>query len=93
MEDSVMEITNVFTLENEDGQSIEYMPVDILEDTDTNKKYLLYTETDNVKDITGKEAALYASLYTKEDGKIVLEAIPTEKEWGLIENFINENRQ
>lgn len=88
-----MEITNVFTLENEDGQSIEYMPVDILEDTDTNKKYLLYTETDNVKDITGKEAALYASLYTKEDGKIVLEAIPTEKEWGLIENFINENRQ
>ncbi len=88
-----MEITNVFTLENEDGQSIEYVPVDILEDTDTSKRYLLYTETANIKEITGKEAALHAALYTKEAGKIVLEAIPTEKEWRLIENFINENRQ
>lgn len=83
-----MEITNTFTLSNEDGSTVEYTALNVFVNPETGREYVLYTETESVKNISGKEAVIHASVYNKINGQIVLEPIETEKEWGLVKNVI-----
>ena len=83
-----MESMNKFTLTNEEGIEVTYEAWKILENPETKKKYVLYTEIDSIKEITGKDAVIHASRYRKEDGKIVLEEMEYEKEWTLVKNFL-----
>ena len=84
----MMESMNKFTLTNEEGIEVTYEALKILENPETKKKYVLYTEIDSIKEITGKDAVIHASRYRKEDGKIVLEEMEYEKEWTLVKNFL-----
>ncbi|MGN0437864.1 MAG: hypothetical protein ACI4F4_05015 [Lachnospiraceae bacterium] len=82
---------NVFTLINENGEEIQYIGLNVVENPENGQKYLIYTEADNAKEITGKQIDLYACMYNKENGRIVLDPLSSEKERTLIKNFIEEN--
>ncbi len=82
---------NVFTLINEKGEEIRYVGLNVVENPDDGQKYLIYTEADNTKEITGKQIDLYACAYNKENGRIVLDPLTSEKERTLIKTFIEEN--
>lgn len=45
---------NVFTLINENGEEIQYVGLNVVENPENGQKYLIYTEADNAKEITGK---------------------------------------
>lgn len=82
---------NVFTLVNENGEEVKYIGLNVIENPENGQKYLIYTEAENTKEITGKQIDLYACLYNKENGRIVLDPLSTEKEKTLIKTFIDEN--
>ena len=82
---------NVFTLINEDGREIKYIGLNVVENPENGQRYLIYTEADNAKEITGKQIDLQACAYNKENGRIVLDPLTSEKEKTLIKNFIEDN--
>ena len=82
---------NVFTLMNENGEEIQYVGLNVVENPENGQKYLIYTEADSAREITGKQIDLYACAYNKENGKIVLDPLTSEKERTLIKTFIEEN--
>lgn len=86
-----MELNNTFKLTNEDGQEITYIGLSVVENPENGQRYLIYTEAENAKEINGKQVELYACIYGKENGRIVLDPIQTEKEKRLIRTFIENN--
>lgn len=86
-----MELNNTFKLMNEEGKEITYIGLSVVENPDNGQRYLIYTEADNAREITGKQVDLYACIYGKENGRIVLDPIETEKEKTLIKTFIEQN--
>ena len=63
----------------------------VVENPENGQRYLIYTEADNAREETGKQVDLYACVYGKENGRIVLDPITTEKEKTLIKTFIEKN--
>lgn len=86
-----MELNNTFKLTNEEGQEITYIGLSVVENPENGQRYLIYTEAENAKEIDGKQVELYACIYGKENGRIVLDPIQTEKEKRLIRTFIENN--
>ncbi|MDE5778957.1 MAG: hypothetical protein K2I10_10710 [Lachnospiraceae bacterium] len=86
-----MELNNTFKLVNENGQEIMYVGLSVVENPESGQRYLIYTEAENAKEVSDKYVDLYACLYSKENGRIVLDPITTEKEKTLIKTFIEEN--
>lgn len=86
-----MELNNTFKLVNENGQEIMYVGLSVVENPESGQRYLIYTEAENAKEVSNKYVDLYACLYSKENGRIVLDPITTEKEKTLIKTFIEEN--
>lgn len=86
-----MELNNTFNLVNEEGQEITYVGLSVVENPEDGKRYLIYTEAENANEITGSQVNLYACVYGKENGRIVLDPIETEKEKTLIKTFIEKN--
>jgi uncharacterized protein YrzB (UPF0473 family) len=89
----MMELNNTFKLTNEFGEEITYVGLSVVENPETGQRYLIYTEADKAKEETGKQIDLYACMYGKENGRIVLDPIATEKEKRLIRTFIENNLQ
>lgn len=86
-----MQLNNTFKLVNENGQEIMYVGLSVVENPESGQRYLIYTEAENAKEVSDKHVDLYACLYSKENGRIVLDPIATEKEKTLIRTFIEEN--
>ena len=86
-----MELNNTFKLTNEEGKEITYVGLSVVENPENGQRYLIYTEAENAKEQTGKQIDLYACMYGKENGRIVLDPIATEKEKTLIRTFIEKN--
>ena len=86
-----MELNNTFKLVNEEGVEVTYVGLSVLENPENGLRYLIYTEEENAKEVEGKQVDLYACLYGKENGRIVLDPISTEKEKTLIKTFIEKN--
>ena len=86
-----MELNNTFKLVNEKGQEIVYVGLSVVENPENGQRYLIYTEADNAREETGKQVDLSACVYGKENGRIVLDPITTEKEKTLIKTFIEKN--
>ncbi len=86
-----MRLNNTFKLVNENGQEVLYVGLSVVENPENGQRYLIYTEADNAEEAAGKQVNLYACLYGKENGRIVLDPITTEKEKTLIKTFIEEN--
>lgn len=88
-----MELNNTFKLTNENGEEITYVGLSVVENPENGQRYLIYTEAENAKEESGKQVNLYACIYGKENGRIVLDPIETEKEKTLIRTFIKKNIQ
>lgn len=86
-----MEANNTFKLVNEFGKEITYVGLSVVENPENGQRYLIYTEAENAKEASGKQVDLYACMYSKENGRIVLDPITTEKEKTLIKTFIEKN--
>lgn len=86
-----MELNNTFKLVNENGEEITYVGLSVVENPESGQRYLIYTEAENAQNPSGKQVDLYACLYGKENGRIVLDPISTEKEKTLIRTFIEKN--
>lgn len=86
-----MELNNTFKLVNEEGIEITYVGLSVVENPDNGQRYLIYTEADNAKEVYGKQVDLYACVYSKMNGRIILDPIATEKEKMLIKTFIENN--
>lgn len=86
-----MELNNTFKLKNEEGDEITYVGLSVVENPENGQRYLIYTEAENTKETVGKQVDLYACIYSKENGKIVLDPLETEKEKILIKTFIEKN--
>ena len=85
-----MEITNSFTMQDAEGKEEQYTALTMVENPDTGISYVLYTETENLKHVSGKDIQIYAAVYRKEDGHIVLEPVESENDWQLIKNLVEE---
>ncbi len=85
-----MELNNTFKLTNENGEEITYIGLSVVENPENGQRYLIYTEVENAKQATGEQVALYACAYGKENGRIVLEPIETNKEKALIRTYIEK---
>lgn len=86
-----MEQNNTFKLMNEDGREITYVGLSVVENPENGQRYLIYTEAENANAVSGKQVDLYACVYSKENGRIVLAPLETEKERTLIKTFIEKN--
>lgn len=86
-----MEQNNTFKLMNEEGEEITYVGLSVVENPENGQRYLIYTEADNANAVSGKKVDLYACVYAKENGRIVLDPLETEKEKTLIKTFIENN--
>ena len=86
-----MEQNNTFKLVNEAGEEITYVGLSVVENPDNGRRYLIYTEAENAKEVSGKNVELYACIYGKENGRIMLDPLETEKEKTLIKTFIEKN--
>ena len=86
-----MELNNTFKLVNEEGIEITYVGLSVVENPDNGQRYLIYTEADNAKEVYDKQVDLYACVYSKMNGRIILDPIATEKEKMLIKTFIEKN--
>lgn len=86
-----MEQNNTFKLMNEEGKEITYVGLSVVENPENGQRYLIYTEAENTKAVSGKQVDLYACVYSKENGRIVLDPLETEKEKTLIKTFIEKN--
>lgn len=85
-----MEISNVFTMPDGDGKEEQYTALNMVTNPDTGIQYVLYTETENLKNLSGKDVNVYAAVYKKEDGQIVLEPVESENDWKLIQDLIDD---
>lgn len=86
-----MEANNTFKLTNEEGKEITYVGLSVVENPENGLRYLIYTEAENATEVIGKDVNLYACVYSKENGRIVLDPLTTEKEKTLIKTFIEKN--
>ncbi len=85
-----MEITNSFTMLNGEGKEEQYTALTIVENPGSGIQYVLYTETENLRNLSGRDIHVYAAIYKKEDGQIVLEPVESENDWRLIQNLVDE---
>lgn len=86
-----MEANNTFKLVNEEGKECTYIGLSVVENPENGRRYLIYTEAENATKVSGKQVDLYACQYSKENGRIVLDPLESEKEKTLIETFIRNN--
>ena len=86
-----MELNNTFKPVNEEGVEILYVGLSVVENSENGQRYLIYTEAENAKEISGRNVDLYACVYGRENGRIVLAPITAEKEKALIKTFIERN--
>lgn len=86
-----MEQNNTFKLTNENGEEITYVGLSVVENPENGQRYLIYTEAENANAVSGKQVDLYACIYSKENGQIVLDPLETQKEKTLIKTFIEKN--
>ena len=81
---NILSDENTFTYVLENG---EKRICDVLCDLETkDKNYLIYT--DNTKYTDGSKK-IYASSYTIDDSKKILESIQSEEEWKMIEAILS----
>lgn len=83
-----MEQERTFKLVNENGEEVTYVGLNVVENPENGQRYLIYTELENTLNPSGKDVELYACMYARENGRIVLDPITTEKEKMLIHTFI-----
>ena len=77
---------NVFTLEDDKGNSREFEVILTVESKEFGKNYIIYT--DYTLD-ENKNYKTYASIYDGEGESLDLTPITTEEEWTMIENVLN----
>lgn len=85
-----MEITNAFTMLDGEGKEEQYTALNMVENPENGVKYVLYTETANLQDISGKDINIYAAVYKKEGDQIILEPVDSENDWQLIQKLVSE---
>ena len=85
-----MEITNTFTMLDAEGKEEHYTALTMVENPDNGIQYVLYTETENLRNLSGRDIHIYAAVYKKEDGQIVLEPVESENDWQLIQNLVDD---
>ena len=76
---------NVFTVKDENGNSIECEILFTFESPETNKNYIVYT--DNTKDEVGA-LKVYANIYDKNGNSRDLLPLETEEEWNTVEAIL-----
>lgn len=76
---------NVFTVKDENGNSIECEILLTFESPETNKNYIVYT--DNTKDEVGA-LKVYANVYDKNGNSRELLPLETEEEWNTVEAIL-----
>ncbi len=85
-----MEITNTFTMPDANGKEEQYTALNMVSNPDNGIQYVLYTETRNLRDVNGQDVNIYAAVYKKEEGQIVLEPVESENDWRLIQNLVDD---
>ncbi len=83
-----MEKEKLITLEDEHSNKVECQIIDAFYSKETKQSYLIFT--DGTKDQEEKEK-LYASRYEIEDDLVKLKPIKDEKEWDIIDKYIEQN--
>ena len=68
-----------------DGKSIQLKVITIINKSDSNKKFLLYTFDD-----TSESIDIYASLIKDDANSYVLESITEEEDWNFVQKTIQE---
>ncbi len=76
---------SVFTVKDENGNSIECEVLFTFESEETKKNYIVYT--DNQKEESGA-LKVYANIYDKNGTNKNLMPIETEEEWNTIESIL-----
>ena len=71
---------NELIVKNSEGQDQTISVVDIVEDSETGKKYLFYNTKDSEE--------LYATILVESETSFVLEAISSEEEWNIVEEIL-----
>lgn len=71
---------NKLIVKNSEGKDQTINVIDIVTDSQTEKKYLFYT--------TGEDEEVYASILKEKDSAYFLEAITDESEWELVEEIL-----
>ncbi len=85
-----MEISNTFTMPDDNGNPCQYTALNMVTNPDNGIQYVLYTETENLKNISGKDVNIYAAEYKKEGDTITLEAVESDNDWRLIEALVSD---
>ncbi len=85
-----MEITNTFQMPDGNGNMETYTALNMVVNPDSGVQYVLYTETANLKNVQGQDVNVYAAVYKKEDGNIVLEPVESENDWNLIQRLVED---
>ena len=73
---------NIFDFPNEMGEMTEYTILRCFKNTDTGKKYIIYT--DGVKDEEGNTRH-FAAEYEEDDHILQFSTIQTDDEWRMLE--------
>lgn len=81
------ELDMTFTLVDHDGKEVECDILFTFHSDETNRDYLIYT--DRTVDENGNYEML-AAAYNPEADEFVLEAIETDREWEIIDAYIDE---
>lgn len=81
------ELDMTFTLVDHDGKEVECDILFTFHSDETNRDYLIYT--DRTVDENGSYDML-AAAYNPEADEFVLEAIETDREWEIIDAYIDE---
>lgn len=83
-----MEEREKITITNSEGNDIEYELITIIENENTDKKYLVYK--DLIDDEDSEDIDLYISRVLMEDGKEIIEEIEDEKEWNQVAKVLDD---
>jgi len=76
------------TITNEEGKDTLYELVTVIENENTNIKYLVYK--DLIDDENSEDIELYISRSIIEDGKEIIEEIEDEDEWMHVTKVLDE---
>lgn len=76
-----------FYLTDDEGNKSEFDVLYTFHSDITNRDYIIYTDGTIMDD---GNLEMMAGAYNKELPEIVLEAIETDSEWAIIEDFINQ---
>lgn len=83
-----MEKDKLITLEDENNNKVECQMIDAFYSEETKQSYLIFT--DGTKDENNEEK-IYASRYEIENNLVKLKPIVEEREWDIIDKYIEQN--